>query len=385
MDDELEDVNSLSDSTAARFSNEPELEQLYIPSSPAQARATPTFINDDPYSMSQMEPESPLRPEGLHRQVSRSRQSSRGSLFGVFGINHAAKAASPERGSRSSLRKDSQGSVTASPRSPKGVAEMVRQVEDLRRPTIGSPRMSRKPSFSLDLVRRGSALRPKEDLESPPISPRLLASLGNKKEKSPSRGSMSQTSNQIHGHNMRAWRMHSQLLGKLQHRKGVAEKFPTQHILHYMPPLIQSSIRQFAFDKLQQFFLPACRLWLRKGHRARQVSQKRDLARPSKQWLSTLPLFRPWPDYDQIIGRLILQCYDPGDVIIYEGEQANSGLFFLVSGSVEVVRRKQRVTKQPSRDNEVVMAQLSAPHQFGEFAILTNEPRSATIRAITEV
>ncbi len=70
--------------------------------------------------------------------------------------------------------------------------------------------------------------------------------------------------------------------------------------------------------------------------------------------------------------------YEPGDVIIRQGEPA-TGFFVLEQGEVEVVRATDE------RPDGEVIATLGAGNFFGEQALLSQQPRSATVRARTAV
>jgi CRP-like cAMP-binding protein len=68
------------------------------------------------------------------------------------------------------------------------------------------------------------------------------------------------------------------------------------------------------------------------------------------------------------------KSYTPGDSIVEEGRTGN-GLYVITSGRVEVVKafNTERATR---------LAVLEAGEFFGEMALLTEWPRSATVRAI---
>ncbi|HEY2930953.1 MAG TPA: cyclic nucleotide-binding domain-containing protein [Acidobacteriota bacterium] len=69
--------------------------------------------------------------------------------------------------------------------------------------------------------------------------------------------------------------------------------------------------------------------------------------------------------------------YSPGDVIVRQGDLGDCA-YFIRSGEVEVVRQRD------GESDEAVVARLGKGEYFGETALLTNEPRNATIRAVTE-
>lgn len=63
-----------------------------------------------------------------------------------------------------------------------------------------------------------------------------------------------------------------------------------------------------------------------------------------------------------------------GAVLVREGEEGSS-LFVVISGAVEVLREQDGA--------ELVLARLGAGSLFGEMALVTREPRTATVRAMT--
>ena len=78
-------------------------------------------------------------------------------------------------------------------------------------------------------------------------------------------------------------------------------------------------------------------------------------------------------------GRRLRRRYKPGDVIVREGEPGES-CFVLSSGLVRVLRRN------PARPGESLeVARLGAGELFGEFALLADRRRHATVQAIDAV
>lgn len=73
----------------------------------------------------------------------------------------------------------------------------------------------------------------------------------------------------------------------------------------------------------------------------------------------------------------VRRSYKKGSIIIKEGDMGDEA-FQILSGSVEVMI-------SCGSDNEFVVATLKAPHIFGEMALIDEKPRSATIKAISDV
>ena len=91
-------------------------------------------------------------------------------------------------------------------------------------------------------------------------------------------------------------------------------------------------------------------------------------------FLRTVPLFK---DLDkkhrnQIAKTVFARTFGPGETIVREGEPG-VGVFMIRSGKVEVIKE--------SGDEPEVVNTLGAGDVFGEIALLTDLPRTATVRA----
>ena len=76
-------------------------------------------------------------------------------------------------------------------------------------------------------------------------------------------------------------------------------------------------------------------------------------------------------EFRQIIGKLTLRHLDEDTIVVREGDPGDS-LFIIVRGEVRVITRD-------SRQREVTLASLGEGEFFGEVALLTGKPRTATI------
>ncbi len=82
-----------------------------------------------------------------------------------------------------------------------------------------------------------------------------------------------------------------------------------------------------------------------------------------------------WAECDAVVKKLKRREMPPGSVIVREG-QAGSSMFFITSGKVEV--RK----KDPNTGIEFLLSELGPGQCFGEMALLTEQPRSASVYSI---
>lgn len=76
-------------------------------------------------------------------------------------------------------------------------------------------------------------------------------------------------------------------------------------------------------------------------------------------------------EFKQVVAKLNLRHYEKGTVVVKEGDPGNS-LFIVVRGEVRVL------TQTPTK-KEVFLANLGEGDFFGEIALLTGKPRTATI------
>jgi len=76
------------------------------------------------------------------------------------------------------------------------------------------------------------------------------------------------------------------------------------------------------------------------------------------------------------IEKKALKKFSPGEIICLEGDAGNS-MFIIKSGQVEVYNTVDR--------REIRLAKLGPGEIFGEMSLIDGRPRSATVRAITDV
>jgi len=81
-------------------------------------------------------------------------------------------------------------------------------------------------------------------------------------------------------------------------------------------------------------------------------------------------------DLQGVAQKAKIRQYFPNDMIVWQG-QASTTLFLIINGIVAV--------KNIIRDKEQVLAYLMPGNSFGEVGILENQPRSASIEALSDV
>ncbi|MBU2499545.1 MAG: cyclic nucleotide-binding domain-containing protein [Proteobacteria bacterium] len=71
-----------------------------------------------------------------------------------------------------------------------------------------------------------------------------------------------------------------------------------------------------------------------------------------------------------------IKTFQPGETVIREGARGTSA-FIILSGAAEVFRG--------SKEKEILLATLGRGQVFGEMGLINDQPRAASIRALTEI
>lgn len=95
-------------------------------------------------------------------------------------------------------------------------------------------------------------------------------------------------------------------------------------------------------------------------------------------FIASNPLFYSLPRgvIESIAEKFQVRHYGPGEMIVREGDPGDS-FYVIREGHVHVVKYKD--------DQELVLAELGLGEGFGEMALMIDQPRSATIKALDEV
>jgi CRP/FNR family transcriptional regulator, cyclic AMP receptor protein len=115
-------------------------------------------------------------------------------------------------------------------------------------------------------------------------------------------------------------------------------------------------------------------------------SPPKGLPMTDKDLFKKISLFQDLSDQEikEVLQLVVPRTFPAGSVIIREGEAGDS-MFIMVSGEVEITKRLGVVLDEET-PNERIIIRLKAEEGvcFGEMSLLENEPRSATVTALTE-
>lgn len=97
-----------------------------------------------------------------------------------------------------------------------------------------------------------------------------------------------------------------------------------------------------------------------------------------EQLITKSPLFENLddPGRKRLLEGGTLENYDPGQIIMKEGEPGDS-FFFVKTGAVEVATLRN--------GKKLKLADLAAGDFFGEVSVITAQPRTATVTALSPV
>eukprot|EP01012_Entosiphon_sulcatum_P021561 TRINITY_DN2638_c0_g1_i1.p1 TRINITY_DN2638_c0_g1~~TRINITY_DN2638_c0_g1_i1.p1 ORF type:complete len:684 (+),score=83.42 TRINITY_DN2638_c0_g1_i1:1014-3065(+) len=108
------------------------------------------------------------------------------------------------------------------------------------------------------------------------------------------------------------------------------------------------------------------------------------MQRPDPSALRGNSLFGKWPERNLVSLLSTCQpiCYEANECIAHQGDWGDR-MYFIDSGEVEIIVRSNK-GKSRGRRNGVCVATLSNGAYFGEFAIMNDEPRMASIWCKTQ-
>ncbi|MBX7199959.1 MAG: cyclic nucleotide-binding domain-containing protein [Rhodospirillaceae bacterium] len=95
-------------------------------------------------------------------------------------------------------------------------------------------------------------------------------------------------------------------------------------------------------------------------------------------FLATVALFHAVGEEDlkSILGIVTVEHFEAGEIVLIEGEATND-LIILREGTVEVYVSRG--------DQKIHITELGATSYFGEMSVFDDYPRSANVRALTDV
>ncbi len=130
----------------------------------------------------------------------------------------------------------------------------------------------------------------------------------------------------------------------------------------------------------------------RAGYRLRfrdsavEASRQTEATMTDIQFFHKIFLFQDLKEEEvkQVLSLAVPRTFPAGSVIMHEGEAGDS-MFIMREGEVEITKRLGLVLDEEGpRERIIIRLKAEEGVCFGEMALLENEPRSATVTALTE-
>ena len=162
---------------------------------------------------------------------------------------------------------------------------------------------------------------------------------------------------------------------------------PTASDLCDLPQDLKQTFNVMAMEALRKYLYPKLLIWKHRMDSQRKLAVVDNPPKMTVEILQRQSMFQQWPVslLKEVIDRLMLASYDKNDFIIHEDERSGSGIYFVMTGKVVVLKKKDRCCKAIGGANAHVLVTLNPIICVGEFSFLTEEPRMASIRALCRV
>eukprot|EP00759_Apiculatamorpha_spiralis_P023215 PhF_6_TR27119/c0_g2_i1/m.39516 len=169
-------------------------------------------------------------------------------------------------------------------------------------------------------------------------------------------------------------------------RRGISA-FPSYEEQLCLPDEVVASVKAVALGILKHIFAPIVTLRRKKTYRARLIQNFHVTERVVEKFpFETNPVFAPWTNLDDIVAAFELTpfVHKSNEIVLYQHDISQSGVWYLASGTVEICQKKQWNSKSLGKANREVAAAVRGPKILGEFAMLSEEPRMSTVVCKTQ-
>eukprot|EP00754_Rhynchopus_humris_P046907 Rhum_TRINITY_DN6426_c0_g1::Rhum_TRINITY_DN6426_c0_g1_i1::g.20129::m.20129 len=149
-------------------------------------------------------------------------------------------------------------------------------------------------------------------------------------------------------------------------------------LMKEMPPEVREQVMRYAAAKLSVLWLPRVLLSSKQKQRKLGVKDEDHKLSTLIAVLKSGELMSCWPEdrLSDLAEGAVPVATQKGDRIITEGESCRSGLWLILSGKGYMTKKmKSKERDQPP--SEVIVFRFVAPMLIGDFALLTDEPRTA--------
>eukprot|EP01062_Namystynia_karyoxenos_P069338 TRINITY_DN6484_c0_g2_i1.p1 TRINITY_DN6484_c0_g2~~TRINITY_DN6484_c0_g2_i1.p1 ORF type:complete len:1130 (+),score=280.23 TRINITY_DN6484_c0_g2_i1:18-3407(+) len=150
---------------------------------------------------------------------------------------------------------------------------------------------------------------------------------------------------------------------------------------------LQDEVRRVALRQLRQLVLPLMRSVRARRLRAARAAGRRAADSRIAEALQRSALLSFWPErqLQRLAAASTALTAEAGQVVIFEGESAASGIYVMMRGRAQIVKRGLGAKSvSPACPGNSVIAEVDAVQVLGDFTQLTEQPRTASAVALEE-
>eukprot|EP00667_Euglena_gracilis_P000701 EG_transcript_700 len=198
-----------------------------------------------------------------------------------------------------------------------------------------------------------------------------------------------------HWEEREAYREQRRLAAKLgpreeAHRRRVQQWLQVYFTVSPLWALKRLARLQQCRDTLRLLLAPRLKLRVHLMRKRKRLALQREellhvMKQPTFQMLSQREFFKMWPEDSlrRMCYKLEPVKFTEGEYIMFDGDPGDR-MYFLETGKVDIIIRSKGPSKCRTRRNGFVVATLGPGAHFGEFALLNDEPRMASIQCMED-
>eukprot|EP01062_Namystynia_karyoxenos_P062506 TRINITY_DN5539_c0_g1_i1.p1 TRINITY_DN5539_c0_g1~~TRINITY_DN5539_c0_g1_i1.p1 ORF type:complete len:1123 (+),score=336.84 TRINITY_DN5539_c0_g1_i1:76-3369(+) len=167
---------------------------------------------------------------------------------------------------------------------------------------------------------------------------------------------------------------------------GIRLALPSAADMQALPSHLRKTFGSLALETLRNHLYPRALLWLRRRRKKAMIRAAQSECPPmTVELLRAQAMFREWPRalLEELLPQMVVEAVEFHEMVMHESEPG-TGIYFLMTGKFEILKRIRSGRGEPvtkNRHQQIVV--LSPVTCVGEFSILTEEPRMASIRAVS--
>ena len=163
-------------------------------------------------------------------------------------------------------------------------------------------------------------------------------------------------------------------LGLTLREGGIGDLSLSQVYDEDVPLEMKKEFKSLVVAKLASLLVPVIRRWFRKKKIVRDIDPS--MIRIAENALQSSKLFQVWPieQISSLIGGSVVQISNHPEVVLHQGESCRSGVFVLLKGSVNLIKKGSDTSKSISLSKGAhIHDRIVAPCVFNDYSMFTGD------------